>query len=73
MVGAGLLGLAFAIRRMTTRTPKSLDTNRDWETPELPIDSEPEADDPELLDPAAPLLHRDATDRGNSISLSQSS
>lgn len=73
VLGLGLLGFAIAIRRMTSRTAKDADTNRDSERPESGIDREPEADDPELTGPAAPLFHRDAPGRADSISLSQPS
>jgi hypothetical protein len=73
LVGSGLLGLAFGIRRMTAR--KEADDKSHSEEPKFSIDIEPEADYPEaeLADPAAPLLRQNASGQTDSLSLSQPS
>jgi hypothetical protein len=73
LLGSGLLGLAFGIRRITTK--KDSDNKSDSEERGFSLNTEPEANYPEaeLADPAAPLFHQNASGRTDSISLSQPS
>lgn len=73
LLGSGLLGLAFGIRRLTTR--KDSDNKSDSEERGFTLNTHTEATYPEaeLAEPAAPLFHKNTSGNADSISLSQPS